>query len=425
MVSGNEAYFSHGGISAATCSKMSSHQQCRGCPNHRLPYQNSFEQSARQPVASSTKRRVLYVAYSMATVSDESCGGAEQMLFVLEGEMHRRGHRTTVAACAGSRIAGELVETGSPAIQFEQLPTRDAEHHEAVLALIRERQKPAGDLDLVHDESGRFSARAEEANLPVLVTLNLPRSYYPQELFEDLPENVFFNCVSRTQLRGFFDIPNVLGFVPNGVAVERFSFTSTKSDYLVWLGRICEEKAPHLAMDAAQRAGLPLVLMGPRYLYHRDQVYFDSEVAPRLDDNPNFRLIGSPSFGEKAEVLRQARALLMPTLAEETSSLVCLEAMACGTPAIAFRCGALPEIVRHNCTGLIVDSVEEMAEAIASINGIAPDACRTHVEENHSAARMANEYEQLYERLIELHRTEAIWTTREPVYSPQLGPPVT
>src|SRR6185437_940583 len=121
-----------------------------------------------------------------------------------------------------------------------------------------------------------------------------------------------------------------------GVPLDRFPFSESKEDYLVCLGRICEEKAPHLAMDAAAQAGMRLLLMGPGYLYDRDQEYFDQEIAPRLERNPKTLFVPSPSFATKVELLRSARGLLMPSQLEETSSLVSIEAMACGTPVIAF-----------------------------------------------------------------------------------------
>jgi glycosyltransferase involved in cell wall biosynthesis len=356
----------------------------------------------RQPLsrrATSEAKRILYVAYPLSTVSDESCGGAEQILFVLQREMFHRGHHITVAACTGSRVTGELLDTGAVATQFEQLSLRDAQHNSAVLQTTKRRELEGNGFDLLHDHGGRFWT-ACSVDVRVLVTLHLSRSSYPPEVFQNIPENVFFNCVSQTQMKDFRELPQVLGVVRNGVPLERFPFTAEKEPYLVCLGRICEEKGVHLALDAAERAGARLIVIGPGYLYARDQEYFDAEIAPRLARNPQSLFVPSPSFKQKIELLRYAQGLLMPSQMEETSSLVSIEAMACGTPAIAFRKGALPEVIVHGETGFIVDSVEEMADAIRRLPKISPRACRAHVETNHSAARMASDYEILYESVL-------------------------
>ena len=342
-------------------------------------------------------KSILYVAYPLATVSDESCGGAEQMLWVVEREMASRGYRTTVAACSHSRVSGELLDTGAPALRFEQLAERDSVHNGHVFRRLRERRATGSGINLVHDEGGRFWPHAGMTDTPVLATLNLPRSFYPEGAFEEVPSNVYFNCVSFHQSRSFAGLPRMLGVVRNGIPLERFPYTSRKEGYLVWLGRICEEKGLHTAVEVSKRARMPLVILGPSYLYARDQAYFDTCVAPRL--NSDCKLVGSPSFAEKIAILRHARALLMPSTLAETSSLVCLEAMACGTPAIAFRNGALPEVIVDGYTGFITDTTEEMVEAVDRVQRLRPAACRVHVERNHSAAAMADAYEEFYRTL--------------------------
>ena len=124
------------------------------------------------------------------------------------------------------------------------------------------------------------------------------------------------------------------------------------------------------------------------------------EVEPFLDRNANFTYVGSPSVEVKAELLSKARALLVPSLVEETSSLVSLEAMACGTPVIAFARGALPEVVIDAVTGLIVDSVDAMAAAVGEVDLICPHRCREHVKRNHQRSRMGQDYEQIYEAIL-------------------------
>jgi glycosyltransferase involved in cell wall biosynthesis len=333
-------------------------------------------------------------------VSDASCGGAEQMLWTLEREMARRGYRTAVAACEGSQVSGDLIATGEAPTAVDEFDARAKQHSQSVIRAIEEQE-----FDVVHDESGFFWQHAGTLDLPVLATLHLPRTFYDQKLFQSLPENVSFNCVSRSQARTFDDFPQMFGVVPNGIALERFRFEPNKSDYVFWLGRICPEKAPHLAIDAAERAGVRLVMAGQVYPFSWHQEYFEREVRPRLERaQGRIRWIEKPSFAEKMELLAEARALLLPTLAPETSSLVVMEAMACGTPVIAFPNGALLEIVRNNVSGYLVTDVSQMAHAIGDLDRLWPEDARAVAEENFSARTMANGYEALYERImLEFH----------------------
>jgi glycosyltransferase involved in cell wall biosynthesis len=246
--------------------------------------------------------------------------------------------------------------------------------------------------------------------MPVLATLHLPRQLYAADAFERVAENVYFHCVSESQQKEFQDVPHMVGVVRNGIDVERFATDSTayaperKRDYLLWLGRICPEKAPHLAIEAARRAGMPILLAGQVYPFAWHQQYWHREVAPRID-GIHVRWIELPTFSEKCRLLRQAKALLVTSQIAETTSLVALEAMASGTPVIAFRRGALVEVVATG-TGFLVESVDEMAQACARLGEICGDDCRAWVEREYSARRMVEQYEDLTYALID-QTTEA------------------
>jgi glycosyltransferase involved in cell wall biosynthesis len=368
---------------------------------------------------------ILYIAYPLLAVTDESAGGAEQMLLAVEREISASGHRTTVAAADGSRVSGTLLPTGAAATEPDQYEAREREHNARILSYLREHPR---EFDLIHDESGSFFRLSDECSVPVLATLHLPRSFYREEWFrafqvnsefvprvriETVPQvrvppldvnlgprscNPSFNCVSHLQARTFNGFSNLLGVVQNGIAVEQFPFTRDKDDYVLWLGRICEEKAPHLAIAAAQAAKVPIVIAGQIYPFRYHQNYFEREIRPHL--NGRVRLVDTPLVSQKIELLRHARALLLTSTVDETSSLVAMEAMACGTPVVAFRRGGFPEIVADRETGFIVDSVEDMAAALGEVHRILPKACRARVEQCFSASRMAREYEELYRRVF-------------------------
>ena len=349
-------------------------------------------------------KRLLLVAYPLLPVSDSSAGGAEQILWTLERELLARGWETVVAACAGSSVSGELMATDATEDKPEPSHIRqrraDVGHPEDGFA-EREREHAArvvaacasGDFAMVLDHSGHFFRHAARVDAPVLATLHLPRELYAAGAFEEVAENVYFHCVSESQRREFIDVPQMLGVVRNGIAVERFAIGGRKSEYVLWMGRVCPEKAPHLAIVAARRAGVPIVLAGQVYPFRWHEDYWEREVKP-LIDGEQVRWVPLPSFAEKTKLLREARALLVSSQIAETTSLVALEAMASGTPVIAFDTGALTEVVPKG-TGFLVSSVEEMAEACGQVSAIRVQDCRAWVEREYSAKAMIDGYESL------------------------------
>jgi glycosyltransferase involved in cell wall biosynthesis len=360
--------------------------------------------------------RVLYIAYPLLTVSCESAGGAEQVLWTLEHEIAQReiaqrGLITTVAASAGSRVSGELFSTGKPCSQPDDYERRCTEHEDRVVELVQQRAREGKAFDLVHDMSGSFWRRAPEIDVPILATLHLPRSFYPAQSFENIPANVSFNCVSQSQSQSFADLDTMLGVVPNGIALENFAGdlapnagdakqNSVERKGLLWLGRICEEKAPHLALEIAERAGLPITIAGQVYPFSYHQQYFEREVAPRLKQMANAAFIAAPSLAAKRKLLQEAQALLVTSLAAETSSLVAMEAAASGTPVIAFRRGALPEVVREGVTGFVVEDAAGAVEACGRVNTISNAACAAYARENFSGNTMAQGYKKLYSKML-------------------------
>ncbi len=319
------------------------------------------------------------------------------MLWTLEQEMAQRGMETTVAASAGSEGSGELFVTGEPCSALDDFERRNREHQERTIEMVRARERQGRPFDLVHDKSGSFWPHAAEIDTPVLATLHLPRHFYPAQFFGSVPDNVSFNCVSQSQASSFADVNPAV--VPNGILLDRFPPNFGPRKGLLWLGRICEEKAPHLALDIAAQANRPIILAGQVYPFSYHQQYFEREIAPRLQRMPNATFISSPSAGQKCRLLREAEALLITSMVEETSSLVAMEAAACGTAVIAFSHGALPEVVRHGVTGFVVSGVEEAVTALNRIGDVALSECVAHARQNFSSAKMAERYCELYSRI--------------------------
>jgi glycosyltransferase involved in cell wall biosynthesis len=356
------------------------------------------------PNSSKKSERILFVAYPLMPVSENSPGGAEQVLWTLQRALTSRGARITIAACSGSEVPGALYSTGAPANgSLGSARLHESHHATQCLELIRIRESIGTGFSLVHDHSGSFFADkgVHGTRTPMLATLHLPRSFYPEGFFSRVAPNVYFNCVSKSQLKTFSDIPGVMGCVNNGIAVERFPVQTRKENYLLWLGRICEEKGTHTALDIAEKTGMPIVIAGSVYPLAYHQSYFEYEIAPRLQRLGNrARFVKSPSFATKLELLRHAKAVVITSTAEETSSLVAMEAAACGTPVIAFRRGAHSEIIENGVTGVLVRNQEQMYEALETIDRIRPADCSEHAKKNFSAARMASDYERMYAKIL-------------------------
>ncbi|HEX7284981.1 MAG TPA: glycosyltransferase [Candidatus Angelobacter sp.] len=352
--------------------------------------------------------QVLYVAYPLLTVSESSAGGAEQVLWTLERELARSGVQTTVAASAGSRVSGELLSTGQPCTQPDDFERRNLEHQERALAFLRRRVQQGRPFDFIHDHSGSFWPRAAEIPLrngssvaaPLLATLHLPRHFYPPRVFENIPANVSFNCVSKSQAPTFDGLEQMTGVVTNGIALDCFAPGRSGRSGLLWLGRMCEEKAPHLALEIARAAGMPITLASQIYPFSYHQQYFSREVEPRLKRMQQARFLDSPSPPVRRKLLGSVQAVLLTSQVDETSSLVAMEAAASGTPVVAFRRGALPEIVQEGVTGFLVNDVDGAVQALRRTAEISPETCRQHARKNFSGLGMALAYVALYERVL-------------------------
>jgi glycosyltransferase involved in cell wall biosynthesis len=192
--------------------------------------------------------------------------------------------------------------------------------------------------------------------------------------------------------------PWLLPPIENGVPVAALEARHAKRPFALMLARICPEKGIHLAIEAAKQAGITLLIAGSVYEYPEHRRYFREEVEPRLDARRRF--LGPVGFRRKRRLLTAAQCVLVPSLVPETSSLVAREALACGTPVVAFRSGALPETVEDGVTGFLVDSAEEMADAIRRAPSLDPEACQRVARERFSLERMAGRYFETYRELV-------------------------
>lgn len=344
---------------------------------------------------------VLSVAYPLAPVGPDTVGGAEQVLSMIDRALVARGHRSLVIGCEGSVVAGELLAIPRPSTAYSEDVRQRAQAH---CRRAIERALRRWPVDLVHLHGCDCAAYLPSSEVPVLVTLHLPPAWYPAHLFQPRP-CTYLHCVSRSQRQSCPRDAALLPEIENGVVLGDFDPRAKRERLAVALGRVCPEKGFHFALDAARFAGIPCALAGEVFPYQTHQDYFRAQILPRLDEQRRF--LGPLGAREKRALVAKARCLLVPSLVPETSSLVAMEAMAAGTPVVAFPYGALADVVEHGRTGFLVRDVPEMAEAIEAAGELDPAACRSAAQTRFSGQRMAGEYLALYGRLATLEELEA------------------
>lgn len=344
---------------------------------------------------------VLNVAYPLAPVGFDAVGGAEQVLTAIDAALVQAGHRSLVLACEGSTAMGELITT--PRVTG----TWHGHMHEQAQSRVRcaiERLMGERRVDVVHLHGLDFHTYLPPPGVPVLVTLHLPPSWHEPQAFRIVRPRTFLHCVSRSQQAACPPCAGLLPPIENGVPADEWDPTVPSAgrpgdrDYVMTLGRICPEKGVHVAMAAAERAGIVGVIAGRVYPFASHEVYFAREIQPRL--GPRMQFVGPVGPARKRELLRAARALIVASSVPETSSLVAMEALACGTPVIAFPIGALPEIVEHGQTGFLVHTLDDMVGAIAAAGDIDRKVCRAEAARRFSLARMTRRYIERYENLV-------------------------
>jgi glycosyltransferase involved in cell wall biosynthesis len=337
---------------------------------------------------------ILNVAYPLAPAGADTVGGAEQFVAALDEQITKAGHRSLVIAAGGSSLRGKLI--ASPRWEGPlDGPTRKwaaAQHARILSETLRQ-----FDVDVVHLHGLDFFEYLPEISVPCIVTLHLPPDWYPPAIFElNRPATVFV-CVSEQQRRRCPALRIPLRTIPHGVDLSVFFPVSDPGNYAVTLGRICPEKGFHFAIEAAEEAGIELIIAGQVYPYAAHERYFHHEVSPRL--NSRIRFIGPAGLAEKRKLLSGARCVLIPSTVAETSSLVAMEALACGAPVIAFPSGALAEIVEHEKTGLLARNSPEMARAIRRIGEISREQCRIAARQRFNLVAEMKSYFGLYAEL--------------------------
>jgi glycosyltransferase involved in cell wall biosynthesis len=321
-------------------------------------------------------------------------GGIEWVVSLLADGLTEAGHDVTLFASGDSRSLA-TISSLYPDAPSAQIGQTSVELSHALSCLAR-----AGDFDVVNDHSGPLAAALGGlVSTPVVHTVHGPLSEAELRTYRAIAEiapRVGLISLSENQRRPGPDLPWVAN-IHNALDLDSYPLHEERGEYLLFLGRMSPDKGAHRAIEVARAAGVPIKLAGKKR-EHAEQAYFDEVVRPLLGDDAEY--VGETTHALKVDLLQNARATLFPIDWEEPFGLVMIESMACGTPVVATRRGAVPEVVAHGRSGVIVDDWHDMAAALADADALEPDACRSWVEEHFSAERMTRDYAAAYEQVL-------------------------
>jgi glycosyltransferase involved in cell wall biosynthesis len=339
--------------------------------------------------------RIALTADPEIPVPPDQYGGIERIIDMLARGLVARGHEVTVFAHPGSTTAGRLVPWKGRRSRSRIDMVRNAK------TLVR--QVLTGQFDLVHSFS-RIAYLTPILPLPIpkLMTYQREISRRSVKLGHALSGGtLWFSAISRAMMKNVTDV-GTWRLVFNGVPLSRYEFRrrSDPAAPLVFLGRIEEVKGPHLAIEVARRASVPLVIAGNIPTEHHN--WYETQIAPHIDGK-NVIYIGPVNDTQKNELLGRARALLMPILWEEPFGIVMAEAMACGTPVVGFDRGAVSEVVEHCVTGFVMENLDAMVAAVGRLTSIDRGSCRARVERLFSDAAVVDAYLEVYREMLETH----------------------
>ncbi len=341
--------------------------------------------------------KIAQISPLFESVPPKLYGGTERVVAYLTDALVDAGHEVTLFASGDSRTRAELVAGRDCAIRLDDAPLKGAVA--AHLSMLHDVKKRANEFDILH-------LHVDLLPMPLLepFAAHTVSTLHGRQDKKDLPG--FYRRWPEFPLVSISDsqrkpMPwaNWLGTVYHGLPEDLYTPPAQpRGDYLAFLGRISPEKRVDRAIAIARRAGIPLKIAAK--VGADDRVYFRETIRPLLDQD-GIEFIGEINDDDKAEFLGNARALLFPIDWPEPFGLVMIEAMACGTPVVGWRCGSVPEVIDEGVTGHIVDSISAATEAVQRIDGLSRRSVRQTFERRFSATAMAREYVALYQQLLD------------------------
>ena len=338
--------------------------------------------------------KIAQIAPLTESVPPKLYGGTERIVSFLTEELVELNHDVTLFASADSQTNARLVPVCEVALRLSSRPVVDSvAHYVRLLELVF---KQAHEFDILHFHIDYLHfPLTRRQSVPAVTTLHgkltIPDLVPLYREYSDTP----VVSISDSQRQPLPWI-NWAGTVYHGLPEGLYHFHDRPGEYLAFLGRVCPEKSPDLAIEIAEQAGVQLKIAAK--VDEADKTYFKEEIKPLLKSSSLVDFIGEINDREKDEFLGNALAFLFPIDWPEPFGLVLIEALACGTPIIAFRNGSVPEIVEHGRTGFIVDTLEDAIAAVQKVRSIDRRTCRAAFEERFTARRMAQDYLAIYEK---------------------------
>jgi glycosyltransferase involved in cell wall biosynthesis len=339
--------------------------------------------------------RIAMLAPPWIPVPPPAYGGIEEVVRLLCAGLTERGHDVTLFAPPGSRSCAEVVpvleEPHPDDIEKAQF---EADHVARAFAEIDAAAERGTPFDVIHDHVGHTAlAMADRVSAPLVHTLHGPFTEDATRFYAEHGSKACIVAISQAQLD---DAPPGMGggcVVHNPIDCSEWPYREDKEDFVLWIGRMSPDKGPHRAIAAAREAGAPLVLAGP--VQPGQEAFFAEQVEPALGHD-GIEYIGEADAERKRDLYLRARGLLMPIRWREPFGLVMVEALACGTPVIAFPEGSAPEVVEDGRTGFVVDDEHAMAAAVERLGELDPAACRRSCEERFGVPAVVRRYEDVY-----------------------------
>jgi glycosyltransferase involved in cell wall biosynthesis len=339
--------------------------------------------------------RIAQVSPLFESVPPKLYGGTERVVSFLTEALVGLGHDVTLFASGDSTTSANLVACAPRALRLDAGCVDQLAHH---VRMVEEVFRRATAFDVIHFHIDYIHfPLARRHHVPQLTTqhgrLDIPDLVPLYRTFAEAP----LVSISDAQ-RAPLPFANWQGTVYHGLPPDLFRFHPGPGKYLAFLGRISPEKRVDRAIEIAKRIGMPLKIAAK--LDKKDFEYYQAEIKPLLD-HPLIEFVGEINEQAKDQFLGEAAAVLFPVDWPEPFGLVMIEAMACGTPVVAFRCGSIPEVMRDGVSGFVVDDMESAVAATRRAVTLSRARCRAYFEQRFLARRMAQDYLQIYEGLLE------------------------